>query len=92
MNLLTAINGNDEYKEVPNLIREYISDEKLKALYINCLRVDISDNNDKAEVVKLILGKEFEEIGTGTNRIALFHKGFVVKVALDRRGKINYAS
>lgn len=75
-----------EFKQVDNLIREFITDSQLKALLYHCLRVDISDNNDKAEIVKLILGKDFQELGTGTNRIALFYRGFVVKVALDRRG------
>ena len=83
------LDNDSEYRLVPNLIREYISDRQLKALCYHCLRVDILDNNDKAEIVKMILGPDFEEIGTGTNRIALFHNGFVIKVALDRRGLVD---
>ena len=58
----------------------------MKALYHDCLRLDIGDNNVKAEICSAILGTGFSEIGTGTNRIAFLHNGVVVKVALDRRG------
>jgi hypothetical protein len=40
----------------------------------------------KAKLCSEILGNEFDEVGTGTNRIAFLHNGVVVKVALDRRG------
>ena len=79
-------NMDDEVEQVDNLINYFISPQKMKALMYNCLRVDIADNNDKAKIVALILGPEFIEIGTGTNRIAFKHNGVVVKVALDRRG------
>ena len=62
----------------------------MKALLINCLRVDIPDINDKAEVVKeLVLPLGFDEIGTGTNRIAFYFNGVVFKIAMDRRGLID---
>lgn len=76
-------------KDVPNLIQYFFTDEMLKALLYTCLRIDIPDNNMKAEVVKKILGPEFEEIGTGTNRVALLHNGLIVKIALDRRGLVD---
>ena len=86
----TAFTGSiGEVKDVPNLIQYFISDEVMRALFYNCLRIDIPDNNMKAEVVKKILGPDFEEIGTGTNRIALLHNGVIVKVALDRRGLVD---
>lgn len=83
-NMLTGIVG--DVKVVPNLINYFISATTMKALYYKCLRLDIPDNNVKAEICSEILGPQFAEIGTGTNRIAFLHNGVVVKVALDRRG------
>lgn len=86
----TAFTGAlGEVKDVPNLIQYFFSDDIIKALFYTCLRIDIPDNNMKAEVVKKILGLDFEEIGTGTNRIALLHNGVIVKIALDRRGLVD---
>ena len=79
-------NMGDEVIQVDSLIDYFIPEDKMKALMYSCLRVDIPDNNDKAKIVSLILGPEFIEVGTGTNRIAYKHHGVVVKVALDRRG------
>lgn len=86
-NMLTGMTG--EAKIVPNLIFEFITRTQMKALYENCLRVDIEDNNQKADEVFKILGSEFTEIGTGTNRTALYKNGVVIKVALDRRGLVD---
>lgn len=86
-NLLSDM--SDEVVQVDNLIDYFIPEDKMKALMYTCLRVDIPDNNDKAKIVSLILGPEFIEIGTGTNRIAYKHNGVVVKVALDRRGLVD---
>lgn len=83
-NMLTGMTG--EALIVPNLINFLITPQKMKALYENCLRVDILDNNEKADIASKILGPEFDEIGTGTNRTALYKNGVVIKVALDRRG------
>ena len=83
-NMLTGMVG--DVKIVPNLINYFISKEVMVALFYNCLRLDIPDNNVKAEICAGILGPGFSEIGTGTNRIAFLHNGVVVKVALDRRG------
>lgn len=83
-NMLTGIVG--DVRIVPNVISDFIDPHTMMALFHNCLRVDIADNNDKAEICAEILGNEFSEIGTGTNRISFLHNGVVVKVALDRRG------
>lgn len=83
-NALNSMMG--DFEIVPNLIRHFLSDDVIKALYKTCLRHDIADNNMKAEIIAGILGPEFQEIGTGTNRIAFYYRGFVVKIALDRRG------
>ena len=79
----------NETAKINNLIEYFFTKEILKALYYNCLRIDIPDNNDKAEIVKAILGSDYTEIGTGTNRIALLHNGLIVKIALDRRGLVD---
>ena len=56
-----------------NIIRQVFSDDQLKALYYLAMRIDIEDNNDKAEMIKMIVPPEFEELGTGTNRIAFLY-------------------
>lgn len=74
-------------KLVEFVLPTLIPDDIMMALLYNCLRVDIPDNNVKAEVVKNILAPlDFKEIGTGTNRIALSFNKLIFKVALDRRG------
>ena len=86
-----------EQKEVGSLINQIFSKDMLKMLYYHACRVDISDNNEKAEMVAELLGPEFQELGTGTNRIAFLYTpsserefrggaGLVYEVALDRRG------
>ena len=86
-NMLTGMVG--DVKVVPNLISYFIDKKTMIALFYNCMRLDIADNNVKAELCASILGSEFSEIGTGTNRIAFLHNGVVVKVALDRRGLVD---
>lgn len=83
-NMLTGLVG--DVKIVPNLLEYFIDEKMMRALFYNCLRLDIPDNNVKAEIISEMLGPTFSEIGTGTNRIAFLHNGVVVKVALDRRG------
>lgn len=86
MNLLLGGAGQGQQKLPENLIQHCISDDVMKALLMICLGREIEDNNDRAKIVAQILGREFTEIGTGTNRIAFFHRGVVFKIALDRRG------
>lgn len=82
--------GDEEIKDRPdNLIRSVFSDAQLKALYYLAMRIDIEDNNDKAEMIKMIVPPEFEELGTGTNRIAFLYNNLVYKIALDRRGLVD---
>ena len=91
-----------ENVETESLINQIFSKEMLKMLYYHACRVDIDDNNDKAELVAELLGPEFQELGTGTNRIAFLYNpspsrefrggsGLVFEIALDRRG-LNKAS
>ena len=60
-----------------SLINAFFDEETLKMLYYHACRVDIADNNDKAEMIRDLLGATFIELGTGTNRIALLHNGVV---------------
>lgn len=76
----------EKEEQRPSLINQFFSREMLKVLYYQACRVDIPDNNEKAEIIKDILDDTFVEIGTGTNRIALLHNGLVCKIALDFRG------
>ena len=92
--LPTAI---QDVEETGSLITQIFDTELLKMLYYHACRVDIEDNNDKAEMVKELLGDEFQELGSGTNRIAFLYTpgpnrkfrggaGLVYEIALDRRG------
>lgn len=78
--------NNEEYVQPSNIIRQVFTDDQLKALYYLAMRIDIEDNNDKAEMIKMIVPKDFVELGTGTNRIAFLYNNLVYKIALDRRG------
>lgn len=89
-----------EEMERGSLINQIFSKEMLKMLYYHACRVDIDDNNDKAELVAELLGPEFQELGTGTNRINFLYTpsperkfrggaGMSFSIALDRRGFVD---
>lgn len=89
-----------ENDEIGSIILQVFSSEMLKMLYYSACRVDIEDNNDKALLVTELLGSEFQELGTGTNRISLLYTpsssrnfrggaGLVFIIALDRRGFVD---
>ena len=61
----------------------------MKKLYYHCLRVDIPDNNEKAKMIQELLGPDFYELGTGTNRITFLYHNFAIKIACDRRGMVD---
>lgn len=86
--------------EVDSLINHIFTKDQLKMLYYHACRFDIEDNNDKASMITEFLGDEFDEIGTGTNRVAYLYTpsedrdfrggaGLVFKFALDRRGLLD---
>lgn len=79
--MLGIMQDNDK-----SLIKHFFTNDMIKKLHYHSCRVDIPDNNDKAIMIKELLGPDFIEIGTGTNRIAFYYNGFVVKIALDYRG------
>ena len=93
------VNDEDDI-ETGSLINQIFSKELLKMLYYHACRVDIEDNNDKAEMISELIGDEFQELGTGTNRIAYLYvpnhdrkfrggAGLVFEFALDRRGFVD---
>lgn len=60
--------------------------EEIKKLVYNNR---INDINDKIEILMGILDKydiDYSELGTGTNRTAIFIDGYVFKIALDKWG------
>lgn len=90
----------EEAEETGSLINQIFSKEMLKMLYYHACRIDIEDNNDKAELIQELIGTEFQELGTGTNRIAFLYTpnsertfrggaGLVFVFALDRRGFVD---
>lgn len=73
-----------EESEDGSLINKFFTPAQIKTLFHYACRVDIADNNDKAEAIKAILTPDkFDELGTGTNRIGFLRNGMVVKVALN---------
>lgn len=74
-------------------INRYIPDEVKAQLYRIASDYTISDDNEKAEMIKdLMVPLGFKEIGTGTNRIAFMKNNYCYKVALDDRGFIDNIS
>ena len=87
-------------EESGSLINQIFSKEMIKMLFYHACRVDIDDNNVKAELVAELLGSEFQELGTGTNRISFLYNpsperefqggaGLLYIIALDRRGMVD---
>lgn len=70
-------------------IRELFTDKQLILLYNIAVRTDIPDLNEKGDMIEFIIGPEFQRLGSGTNRIAFLHEGYVYKFALDRRGVVD---
>lgn len=81
-------NENKKKHKAPRMF-DYIDKSTMIALFDNAMNLSIVDNNVKADNIVKILGPSFQELGTGTNRIALMKDGYVFKIALDRRGMID---
>lgn len=86
-----------EENERKSLINLIFPKELQKMLYYHACRIDINDNNEKAMLIQELIGDEFQELGTGTNRAAFLYTpnddrefkggaGLVYEFALDRRG------
>ena len=73
---------------------KYFGLNLMKFLYCFATSYDYTKNNMKAEVISWVVrhSGDFEELGTGTNRIAFINGKYVYKIALDRRGLVDNAS
>jgi len=70
-------------------ILQYFSKDLLRDLYKICRSSVISDNNLKVEAMIETMrnhGLEFDELGPGTNRLAILIENYVFKIALDKWG------
>lgn len=99
MAMLPEIATREEI-EIGSLIDQVFGKELIKKIYYHCCRFDIEDNNVKAELLQELLGPEFVELGTGTNRMAFIYNplpsrefqggaNLVYSIALDRRGTVD---
>ena len=97
MAIIPGMYDDSDIEESGSLINQIFSKALLKKLYYHACRVDIEDNNEKAEMISELIGPEFQELGTGTNRVAYLYTpgpdrkfrggaGLVFEIALDRRG------
>ena len=86
MSFILQETKKENTNEKKSLIKEFFSDEMIKMLYYHCCRIDIEDNNEKAELIEELLGPEFQLLGVGTNRLAFLYRGMCIKIAIDRRG------
>ena len=91
---LWAKNENEEFDMAHSRIMKYFGLNLMKFLYCFATSYDYTKNNMKAEVISWVVrhSGDFEELGTGTNRIAFINGKYVYKIALDRRGLVDNAS
>ena len=91
---LWAKNENEELDMAHSRIMKYFGLNLMKFLYCFATSYDYTKNNMKAEVISWVVrhSGDFEELGTGTNRIAFINGKYVYKIALDRRGLVDNAS
>lgn len=76
-------------KRLRSRILEFIPKNALRDLQRICDRKDISDNNDKVRLILKALDYHdvsYEELGPGTNRVAVLIDGYVFKIAMDKWG------
>lgn len=80
-------------QKIRSKLNRFIPDDVKDQLYLIASDVTIPDDNEKADMISRIMENiGFQEIGTGTNRIAFMKDGYVYKVALDERGFIDNVS
>lgn len=82
-------------KKIRSRIHEFISPDLMKDLDKICNNVVVADNNIKAATIKQTLdnhGVYYNELGPGTNRLAVLIDGYVFKIAMDKWGKQDNAN
>lgn len=75
---------------IKSRILEFIPEKCMLELDAVCRDVLIPDNNTKVDMMNNILNKynvNYQELGPGTNRYAIFIDGYVFKIAMDKAGK-----
>ena len=80
--------GNDT-KILRSRILEYFPKEAMEEIKKLVYNNRVNDINDKVQILMGILDKydiDYDELGTGTNRTAIFIDGYVFKIALDKLG------
>lgn len=80
--------GNDT-KILRSRILEYFPKEAMEEIKKLVYNNRINDINIKVQLLMEILDKyniDYDELGTGTNRTAVFIDGYVFKIALDKLG------
>lgn len=76
-------------KRIRSRIHHYFTPDLIQKLYKVCKDVFIQDNNQKAEAIIDILNEHeivFNELGPGTNRLAILIDNYVFKIAFDEAG------
>lgn len=74
-----------------SLLNKYFSKELLVQL-LRATKVPDCSNNEKGEIIKWLLeqhGIQYEQLGSGTNRIGILIDGYAFKFALDIDGQID---
>lgn len=82
-------------KKIRSRIHEFIDEDLMNQLDKICNNVIVSDNNIKAATIKQTLddhGIYYNELGPGTNRMAVLIDGYVFKIAMDKWGKQDNAN
>ena len=72
-------------------MKKYFPPELCKELNILTLTGDITNNDKRDEILKLLEKYDipFSPLGSGTNRYAVLIDGYAVKIALDKAGKVD---
>jgi hypothetical protein len=76
-------------KRIRSRIHQYLNGKVLDELNKICRNSVVSDNNEKVSFMLDVLNRnniEYDELGPGTNRLAILIDNYVFKIALDRWG------
>lgn len=78
-------------KRKPRILTLFTHEQR-EAIYRITNNMREPNLNKRAQQIKDLLGPDFPELGTGTNRITFLKDGYAVKIALDNRGRIDNMS
>lgn len=89
---ILSLHGDEKKKKVfRSIIKELFPVELLIKIDEISRQHDIDNNSKTPEIIELLhqYNVPFEPLGNGTNRYGILVNGYVVKIALDRMGKID---